>query len=187
MPDDKDELGAVVEARHKLRSDLLFAAYEATQGRTETHARFQLADLARKNSWNPDELASAAAYLHESGHLKQMSIGDMWGITIYGLETVERALVPDENPAEPLTSIEIQKVEAFARELDVAVERGDIAPQDPADLEELRQLILTLQTQLGGRGRKRIVRAVLHVIGQLLLGMGGNFATQLAERIPALL
>lgn len=186
MPDES-ELQAIVERRRKLRSDLLIAVYAKTNGESEAFARVQIASLAEENGWDADEALQAAAFLHESGHLKRMAMGDLWGITVYGIEAVERALVPDEDPAVPMTSIEIRQVEAFARDLDVAVERGDVQAQDPADLEELRQLILTLQTQLNGRGRKRIVRSVLHVIGQLLVGMGGNFATQLAQRIPTLL
>lgn len=186
MPDE-DELRALVEARHRLRSDVLIAAYVATGGQSEAHGRFQLERLIRENDWDAAAATEAANFLHGSGHLKQMAVGDLWGITIYGIEAVERSVVPDENPAEPLTSIEIRQVEAFARELDVAVDTGQVQATDPADLEELKQLIVTLQTQLNGRGRRRIVRSVLHVIGHLLLGMGGNFATTLAEQIPTLL
>lgn len=89
--------------------------------------------------------------------------------------------MPPDDPLEPIDAIALRKVEAFVREVEIAVERGDIDASEDT-LTEIRDLLQTMTTQLRGRPRQGVVWAVMRVIAQLLIGAGGNAAFELAKQ-----
>jgi hypothetical protein len=112
--------------------------------------------------------------------------GGLGGLTLRASATSRDLVDPPDDPMQVLSVVELRQVEAFARELRQAVDDETLrAPGD--DLEEIRSLLLTIESQLRGRPRKRLLRAALGVLGQLLIAVGGNVATKLLERLPALL
>jgi len=183
---DEDDLRSVVIGRRQLRSDLLIALYVATKATPAPLGRARLGELSTDNEWDANEVMRTAQFLKGTGHIEFVSTGDLVGITPLGIDAVERSLVPDEDVLQPLDAIELRAIERFVRDLRGAVESDSISAQ-PADLEEIRTMLETIERHLVGRPRRRILRAVLQVTSSLLLGIGGNLATDLARRIPTLL
>lgn len=187
--EDEDALRATVRSVRALRKELLLAIYDQAGGRYGIEATVELAPLAAQRGWEEPAVRQAGEFCEEAGLLKfPFMSSDVAHLTAAGLQAVEEAIDPAEgDPLETISAIELRAVEAALHQLQQAVERDQLQAQDPADLEEVKELLRTLEQQLRGRPRKRVLRAILQVLSTLLLGMGGNFATDLARMLPGLL
>lgn len=173
-----------IERRRLVREELLIGIYEAVGGRSGFQHEVQRGDIA-SDRFDARELEDATEYLRDE-QLLDVTDWESLHLTPLGVAAAEQLLLPtDDEDAQIIDAVEVRKIEAFSTELELAIERGDVdAPPDT--LEEIRDLLLTMQAQLGKRPRRRIMKAIAGVIGQLLTSAGGSGAYELAKRIPDL-